>query len=105
MSDAAVLACRDMGKCFTSGPSNIEVLKGIDLEVYAGELLVVTGKSGAGKTTVATSLARAWLRDGPVVLAAFAFRDPAEYRRRCVRRYRPVRPDYSAAPAYRPRKA
>jgi MinD superfamily P-loop ATPase len=32
-------------------------------------LAVVSGKGGTGKTTVATSLATAWLRDGPVLLA------------------------------------
>jgi MinD superfamily P-loop ATPase len=30
---------------------------------------VVSGKGGTGKTTVATSLARAWAREGPVLLA------------------------------------
>jgi MinD superfamily P-loop ATPase len=30
---------------------------------------VVSGKGGTGKTTLATSLARAWLRNGPVLLA------------------------------------
>jgi MinD superfamily P-loop ATPase len=32
-------------------------------------LAVVSGKGGTGKTTVATSLARAWTRNGPVLLA------------------------------------
>jgi MinD superfamily P-loop ATPase len=32
-------------------------------------LAVVSGKGGTGKTTVATSLAAAWLPEGPVLLA------------------------------------
>ncbi len=31
---------------------NVEVLKGIDLEIKSGEILVVVGKSGGGKTTL-----------------------------------------------------
>jgi putative ABC transport system ATP-binding protein len=53
---------------------NVVALKGIDLEVKPGEFLVITGKSGAGKTTLVNMLAgldhvtagEIWVRDTPV---------------------------------------
>lgn len=61
---------------FTAVPSftGVNALKGIDVQVAAGEFLVVTGKSGAGKTTlvnVLTGLDRAtageiWVGGTPV---------------------------------------
>jgi putative ABC transport system ATP-binding protein len=39
-------------KIYDSLAGEVEALKGIDLNVYPGEFLVVMGKSGAGKTTL-----------------------------------------------------
>ncbi len=36
----------------TAGYGDLAILKGIDLEVYAGQILCITGRNGVGKTTL-----------------------------------------------------
>jgi lipoprotein-releasing system ATP-binding protein len=47
-----VLEVRSLDKGFRQGPRRIEVLRGLDLEVYAGQSLAIVGASGAGKSTL-----------------------------------------------------
>ena len=44
-------------KHYTGQAGMVEALRGIDLQVDRGEFLVVTGKSGAGKTTLVNAIA------------------------------------------------
>ncbi len=46
------LACSDLQKHFSEGPTELEVLKGVDLAVSAGESIAIVGASGCGKTTL-----------------------------------------------------
>ncbi len=47
---------RGIIKSFGTGDTKITVLKSIDLDVYFGELLLLVGESGGGKTTLLSAL-------------------------------------------------
>lgn len=47
-----ILEARGLRKVFNTGGEGLEVLKGVDLVVRAGELVAVMGESGVGKSTL-----------------------------------------------------
>ena len=57
MNNQPQLTARDVHRSFRVGSRKIEVLRGISLDVYAGEALFLCGVSGAGKTTLLYTLA------------------------------------------------
>jgi len=51
-SPAVKIAVQGLVKTFTTNGNVVEVIKGLDLNVYAGETLAVVGASGVGKSTL-----------------------------------------------------
>jgi lipoprotein-releasing system ATP-binding protein len=49
---APILQARGIIKTFRMGDSTVQVLKGADLSVRAGEFLAIEGRSGSGKSTL-----------------------------------------------------
>ena len=47
-----VLECRGLKRSYQLGPEKIQILKGLDLELGAGEICSIMGSSGAGKSTL-----------------------------------------------------
>src|SRR6266566_4576393 len=51
-----VFRVRGVTKVYGSGEAAVHALAGVDLELYAGELVVLLGPSGSGKTTLLNHL-------------------------------------------------
>lgn len=51
-----IIKCRGVRKVYETGRLRLEALKGVDLDVRAGEMVAVMGPSGCGKTTLLNCL-------------------------------------------------
>jgi putative ABC transport system ATP-binding protein len=54
---APAVACRAVTKNYGAGNSQVQALRGVDLEVYPAELTLLVGPSGCGKTTLLSVVA------------------------------------------------
>src|SRR3990172_9230769 len=63
MNNIAV-RCEGVTKTYGSGSTEVHALRGIDLEVRKGELMMLVGPSGSGKTTLISIIAGVLDRDG-----------------------------------------
>ena len=52
MSDQPVIAVRDVWKTYRTGQIEFTALKGIDLDIAAGQFTAIMGPSGSGKSTL-----------------------------------------------------
>ena len=60
----AAVRVRGVYKGFGEGQTRIPVLKGVDLDVALGEILLLAGPSGSGKTTLLSVIAGILDSDG-----------------------------------------
>lgn len=56
MSDTPLIEVKQLGKQYRLAGERLDVLKGVDLTINRGELIVIMGPSGSGKTTLISLL-------------------------------------------------
>jgi putative ABC transport system ATP-binding protein len=49
--------CRGLTKAFGEGDAQVMALRGVDMDVYAGQMTLLVGESGCGKTTLISVIA------------------------------------------------
>ena len=82
-----IISLKNIVKEFQSGENRVRVLKGIDLDIFEGEFLVILGESGCGKTTMLNIIGGMdFLTDGTIEIDGNDFSHPndtqlTEYRR------------------------
>jgi oligopeptide/dipeptide ABC transporter ATP-binding protein len=56
VSDAPILQVRDLQAAFRSGGRTVRAVRGVDLDLHAGERLGLVGESGCGKSALAMAI-------------------------------------------------
>jgi putative ABC transport system ATP-binding protein len=82
-----LVTCREVTKTYGSGNAQVQALRGVNLNVYGGELTMLVGPSGCGKTTLLSVLAGILLpTEGHVIALQTNLTHMASWRRTAFRR-------------------
>ena len=82
-----IISLRGVTKVFPSGDTELKVLKGIDLDIYEGEFLVILGESGCGKSTMLNIIGGMDnLTDGTITVDGKDFSHPTDHELTIFRR-------------------
>jgi len=54
---SVAMSCRGLTKAFGEGDACVMALRGVDMEVFAGQMTLLVGESGCGKTTLISVIA------------------------------------------------
>jgi putative ABC transport system ATP-binding protein len=82
-----MLSVKNLAKSYRSGQDRVAVLRGVDLNVGAGESVALTGESGSGKSTLLHLIAGldqadgGEIRFGEVAISTLSDADRAAFRR------------------------
>ena len=57
MQNNVAVECKNLRKTFGQGEAMVQALRGVDLQVRTGELMMLVGPSGCGKTTLISIIA------------------------------------------------
>jgi putative ABC transport system ATP-binding protein len=79
MTNDLMVEATGLRKTYRSGPVTMEVLRGVDFAVRAGEMVAIMGPSGCGKTTLLNCLSGLdEFDDGEVKIAGSSLRDMSD---------------------------
>jgi peptide/nickel transport system ATP-binding protein len=67
VTEDVILEVRDLAVDYGSGQSALHALAGVDLTLHRGEMLGISGESGSGKSTFATTITRLLRAPGRIV--------------------------------------
>jgi putative ABC transport system ATP-binding protein len=85
----AVLETRGVTKVYGTGDAQVHALRGVDVQVAAGEMLAIMGRSGSGKSTLLTILGGVDVpTDGQVLLEGKDLSAMTDDERTLIRRQR-----------------
>lgn len=96
---------RGLSKSYRDGERTVDVLRGVDLEIAAGELVAIVGPSGSGKSTLLHLLGVLDRADagsveiGERLVSELSGRDAADFRNRTIGfvfQFQELLPDFTA---------